>query len=160
MAVSFAKAGAKGIVIVDILDDATLAAAAKDIESHGATVCRQGPQCMINHDKIIATNPLVIVPRHSSRHLERKGRRQRNHPDGGEVWAYRLCGVRYQQSHLVFKTDHPACSNFAGITGQGTLITDMSLGSFNKVMDVNCTGLFLCNKYQLRQMMQQSPLEV
>jgi NAD(P)-dependent dehydrogenase (short-subunit alcohol dehydrogenase family) len=38
VAVSFAKAGAKGVVIVDILDDATLAAGAQKVESYGATV--------------------------------------------------------------------------------------------------------------------------
>lgn len=49
VALSFAKAGVKGVVLVDVLDDATLAAAAKDVQSYGATVRQYGLQYTISH---------------------------------------------------------------------------------------------------------------
>lgn len=49
MALSFAKAGVKGVVLVDVLDDATLAAAAKDVQSYGATVRQYGLRYTISH---------------------------------------------------------------------------------------------------------------
>jgi NAD(P)-dependent dehydrogenase (short-subunit alcohol dehydrogenase family) len=50
--------------------------------------------------------------------------------------------------------------NFAGVIGPGERISDIELKDWEKVMAVNTTGVFLCNKYQLRQMAKQESIEV
>jgi len=60
--------------------------------------------------------------------------------------------------HKFGRIDYAA--NFAGIAGQAFKVADGSLAEFQKVQDVNATGVFLCTKHQLRQMMKQSSIEV
>jgi NAD(P)-dependent dehydrogenase (short-subunit alcohol dehydrogenase family) len=138
VAVSFAKAGAKGVVIVDILDDATLAAGAQKVESYGATVRSHRLQYSKYIIIIIAIKCLAIQ---------------------ADVTKEEDIESAIAQTVSKFgRIDYAA--NFAGTGGQGGPVTDMKLDSFQSVMNVNTTGMFLCNKYQLRQMIQQSPIEV
>ncbi|KAF2494615.1 NAD(P)-binding protein [Lophium mytilinum] len=51
-------------------------------------------------------------------------------------------------------------ANFAGITGGAASVIDGSIEHFQKVQDVNSTGVFLCTKHELRQMIKQSSIEV
>jgi len=51
-------------------------------------------------------------------------------------------------------------ANFAGIAGRSFQIADGSLADFQKVQDVNATGIFLSTKHELRQMMKQTSIEV
>lgn len=51
--------------------------------------------------------------------------------------------------------------NFAGITGPGRqLVSETTLDQFQKVMAVNSSGMLLSTKFELRQMMKQSSVEV
>lgn len=51
-------------------------------------------------------------------------------------------------------------SNFAGIIGPLGATWDTSLEEWKRVIEVNTVGVWLCNKYQLRQMMKQDSIEV
>ncbi|EXJ55089.1 hypothetical protein A1O7_08014 [Cladophialophora yegresii CBS 114405] len=51
-------------------------------------------------------------------------------------------------------------ANFAGIFGSTLPTWDMDAAAFRQVMEVNTTGVWLCNKHQLRQMRQQDSVEV
>ncbi|OCT44282.1 2,5-dichloro-2,5-cyclohexadiene-1,4-diol dehydrogenase [Cladophialophora carrionii] len=51
-------------------------------------------------------------------------------------------------------------ANFAGIFGSTLPTWEMPADAFRQVMEVNTTGVWLCNKYQLRQMMKQDSVEV
>ncbi|KAH7336074.1 hypothetical protein BKA65DRAFT_402711, partial [Rhexocercosporidium sp. MPI-PUGE-AT-0058] len=46
-------------------------------------------------------------------------------------------------------------ANFAGIIGPMDQTAELSFESFQKVMAVNCTGVYLCTKHQLKQMMNE-----
>jgi len=50
-------------------------------------------------------------------------------------------------------------ANFAGITGGGHLVSEITLESFEQVMAVNTSGVLLSTKYELRQMMKQNSTE-
>jgi NAD(P)-dependent dehydrogenase (short-subunit alcohol dehydrogenase family) len=53
------------------------------------------------------------------------------------------------------------CSrNFAGVIGPAERITDIDVKDWEKVMAVNTTGVFLCNKYEMKQMAKQESIEV
>lgn len=49
-------------------------------------------------------------------------------------------------------------SNFAGISGGAVMTLDANGPDFEKVMAVNATGVMLCTKHQMRQMIKQEPL--
>lgn len=53
-----------------------------------------------------------------------------------------------------------ASRNFAGVIGPPERISEIELKDWEKVMAVNTTGVFLCNKYQMRQMAKQESVEV
>lgn len=59
--------------------------------------------------------------------------------------------VRQTVKH--FKTLDIAVNN-AGISGAQTLTSEYSLENWQKVLDVNLTGVFLCMKFQLPQMLR------
>jgi NAD(P)-dependent dehydrogenase (short-subunit alcohol dehydrogenase family) len=50
--------------------------------------------------------------------------------------------------------------NFAGITGDRQSVSEITLDQFQKVMAVNSSGVLLSTKFELRQMMKQSSVEV
>jgi NAD(P)-dependent dehydrogenase (short-subunit alcohol dehydrogenase family) len=50
--------------------------------------------------------------------------------------------------------------NFAGITGGRQSVSEITLDQFQKVMAVNSSGVLLSTKFELRQMMKQSSVEV
>lgn len=45
--------------------------------------------------------------------------------------------------------------NNAGISGESASVADVTLEDWNKVLSVNLTGVFLCAKYELSQMLEQ-----
>ncbi len=51
-------------------------------------------------------------------------------------------------------------SNFAGVIGAMNPIVDLSADNFQKCMAVNSTGVLISTKYELKQMMNQSSIEV
>lgn len=51
-------------------------------------------------------------------------------------------------------------SNFAGIGGPGEHTHSVNLSDFQNCMNVNTTGVFLCTKIQLQQMMKQDSIAV
>lgn len=48
-----------------------------------------------------------------------------------------------------------AAHNNAGISGDMTAFTELSLGSWQRMIDINLTSVFLCMKHELRQMAAQ-----
>ena len=50
--------------------------------------------------------------------------------------------------------------NFAGIIGPMNPIAELSADDFQKCMAVNSTGVLISTKYELKQMMTQSSIEV
>jgi hypothetical protein len=50
--------------------------------------------------------------------------------------------------------------NFAGIFGTLTPTWETDADAFRKVIEVNTTGVWLCNKHELKQMMKQDSVEV
>ncbi len=51
-------------------------------------------------------------------------------------------------------------ANFAGIIGPIQDVAETELDQWRKVMEVNAVGVWICNKYELRQMMKQDSVEV
>lgn len=51
-------------------------------------------------------------------------------------------------------------SNFAGVIGPLGPTWDTNLDDWKRVLEVNTVGVWLCNKYQLKQMMKQDSIEV
>jgi len=51
-------------------------------------------------------------------------------------------------------------ANFAGVVGSSSFMTDTTTEDFLKCMAVNTLGVFLCTKYQIKQMMKQDPIQV
>ena len=49
--------------------------------------------------------------------------------------------------------------NNAGIGGNSAQTVDQSLSEFQRVMDVNVNGVWLCQRAQIRQMLKQEPLD-
>ncbi|CAK7216535.1 hypothetical protein SCUCBS95973_002836 [Sporothrix curviconia] len=50
--------------------------------------------------------------------------------------------------------------NNAGIAQGGVRTTETSTAMFDRTIDVNERGVFLCEKYEIRQMLQQEPLPI
>lgn len=66
-------------------------------------------------------------------------------------------------SRLVYLTSlvtDTVLRNFADILGPMDHTSELPLEEFQKVMAVNCTGVYLCTKHELRQMMKQDSIEV
>lgn len=53
-----------------------------------------------------------------------------------------------------------ANSNFAGVIGPLDLTWDTDSDQWKRVMEINTFGVWLCNKYELRQMMKQESIAV
>ncbi|KAK4937922.1 hypothetical protein LTR10_021563 [Elasticomyces elasticus] len=51
-------------------------------------------------------------------------------------------------------------ANFAGIIGPLDVTWETDTDKWRRVIEVNTVGVWLCNKYQLRQMMKQESIEV
>ncbi|KIX02945.1 uncharacterized protein Z518_06495 [Rhinocladiella mackenziei CBS 650.93] len=51
-------------------------------------------------------------------------------------------------------------ANFAGIIGPLGMTVDTDTEQWKRVIEVNTVGVWLCNKYELKQMMKQDPIEV
>jgi hypothetical protein len=66
----------------------------------------------------------------------------------------------FPASILYFVSTHTRNSNFAGVLGPLSPTVDLSLEEWQKCMDVNCNGVFLSTKHELRQMMKQESIEV
>ena len=52
------------------------------------------------------------------------------------------------------------CANFAGVVGRCEKVVDQNVEDFMKCQAVNSTGVFLCTKHEMRQMMKQSSIKV
>ncbi|KAI6656618.1 hypothetical protein LOD99_1413 [Oopsacas minuta] len=53
-----------------------------------------------------------------------------------------------------------ACFNNAGILSPTCKLPNVKSEDFSKVMDVNVKGVFLCMRYEIKQFLQQEPLEI
>lgn len=51
-------------------------------------------------------------------------------------------------------------ANFAGIVGPPDTIINLDVEKWRKTLEVNSTGVMLCTKHELIQMMKQDSLEV
>jgi NAD(P)-dependent dehydrogenase (short-subunit alcohol dehydrogenase family) len=51
-------------------------------------------------------------------------------------------------------------ANFAGIVGPPDTIVNLDLAKWKKTLDVNTTGVMLCTKYEMIQMMKQDSITV
>jgi NAD(P)-dependent dehydrogenase (short-subunit alcohol dehydrogenase family) len=51
-------------------------------------------------------------------------------------------------------------ANFAGIIGPLKHIWETDLDQWRKVIEVNTIGVWICNKYEMKQMMQQDSIQV
>lgn len=51
-------------------------------------------------------------------------------------------------------------ANFAGIVGPLEMTWDTNIDDWRKVIEINSIGLFICNKHELKQMIEQSSIEV
>ncbi len=51
-------------------------------------------------------------------------------------------------------------ANFAGIVGPSDSIINLDVEKWRKTLEVNSTGVMLCNKHELIQMMKQDSTEV
>ncbi|TKA82584.1 hypothetical protein B0A55_01182 [Friedmanniomyces simplex] len=51
-------------------------------------------------------------------------------------------------------------ANFAGISGPLTAVVDTDTAAWRKVIEVNCVGVWLSMKHELRQMIKQDSLDV
>lgn len=51
-------------------------------------------------------------------------------------------------------------ANFAGISGPLTAVVDTDTAAWRKVIDVNCVGVWLSMKHELRQMIKQDSIDV
>lgn len=49
-------------------------------------------------------------------------------------------------------------ANFAGILGPLSAAVDTPLDAFQRVLEINTTGVWICTKLEMAQMMKQSPL--
>ena len=50
--------------------------------------------------------------------------------------------------------------NFAGVLGPATHTFETSFEDYQNYMTVNCTGVFLSTKHEIRQVMKQERIEV
>lgn len=50
-------------------------------------------------------------------------------------------------------------ANFAGVVGPLAMSWDIALEDYKKVIDVNLTGVWVCVKHELKQMLKQSSIE-
>lgn len=51
-------------------------------------------------------------------------------------------------------------ANFAGIVGPPDTIINLDVEKWKKTLDVNATGVMLCTKHEMIQMIKQDSLEV
>lgn len=51
-------------------------------------------------------------------------------------------------------------ANFAGIVGPPDTIVNLDVEKWKRCLDVNTTGVMLCTKHQLIQMMKQAPVDL
>ncbi|OCT45296.1 3-oxoacyl-[acyl-carrier-protein] reductase FabG [Cladophialophora carrionii] len=119
VAVSFAKEGAKAVVIVDINDEETMALGKAAVEAHGA-------ECLairadVTQEAEVASAVAQAVAKFG-------------------------------------RIDYAA--NFAGIVGPPDSIVNLDVAKWKKTLDVNATGVMLCTKYEMIQMMKQDSLAV
>jgi len=121
IAVSFAKSGARGVVIVDIQDEETMKGAKAEVESHGNKVKCLPIRANVTDEKDVESAIAKTVS------------------EFGRI-------------------DYAA--NFAGVGGPHKNISDTTVEEFEKVMAINTTGVFICTKHQLLQMMKQDSIEV
>jgi len=119
VAVSFAKDGARAVVLVDIQDEATFAAGKKEVEACGS-------ECLTIRADVTKE---AEVEKAVSEAVDKFGR-----------------------------IDYAA--NFAGITGQAGIISELDVDQWQQIMAVNSTGVVLSTKYELRQMKKQSSVDV
>ena len=77
--------------------------------------------------------------------------------NGETVWANWLCSVR-ETIPSPLQATLTSCSNAAGITGPTDFITTTPSEAFEKCLNVNTLGVFLCMKHQLLQMQEQQPV--
>lgn len=119
VAVSFAKEGARAVVLVDIQDAATFEAGKKEVESYGT-------ECLAIHADVTKEDEMEKAVAEA---VAKFGR-----------------------------IDYAA--NFAGVTGRAGLVSDMSLDEYQKTMAVNSSGVIISTKWELRQMMKQSSIDV
>lgn len=80
--------------------------------------------------------------------------------NGNALFVQTDVSVSTEVQHLIQQTidrygrlDY-ACNN-AGIGGEAALTADYSEESWNKVISINLTGVWLCMKYEIRQMLEQ-----
>jgi NAD(P)-dependent dehydrogenase (short-subunit alcohol dehydrogenase family) len=119
IAVSFAREGARGVVIVDVLDDADMEAGKKAVEE-------QGTECLIIRADVTKEED---IERAVAQAVEKFGR-----------------------------IDYAA--NFAGVLGPSQRVADSDYDKWQKTLAVNCDGVLLSMKHEMRQMMKQSSHEV
>ena len=119
VAVSFAREGARGVVFVDILDDADMEAGKKAVE-------QQGTECLALKADVTKEEDIERAVAHA---VEKFGR-----------------------------IDYAA--NFAGVLGPSQRVTDSDYDKWQKALAVNCDGVLLSMKHELRQMMKQTSHEV
>ncbi|OCK73173.1 NAD(P)-binding protein [Lepidopterella palustris CBS 459.81] len=114
IAVSFAREGARGVILVDIQDETTFREGKAAVEAYG-TKCLTIRADVTNEKEVESAIEQAVK-------------------EFGRI-------------------DYAA--NFAGIGGPGLNITDLDVNGFLKTMTVNSTGVFLCIKHELRQMIKQ-----
>lgn len=67
---------------------------------------------------------------------------------------------RLEEAVWTILTTCPQTSNFAGIIGPLTQTWETDTEQWKRVIEVNTIGVWLCNKYELRQMMKQDSIHV
>jgi len=121
IAVSFAKLGSRGVVILDIQDDEIMNGARAEVESHGSKVKCLTIRADVTKEKEVESAIAKTVS------------------EFGRI-------------------DYTA--NFAGVGGPYKTIAETTVEEWEKVMAINTTGVFICTKHQILQMMKQDSLEV
>jgi NAD(P)-dependent dehydrogenase (short-subunit alcohol dehydrogenase family) len=132
IAVSFAKEGARGVVLVDVGDAETLEQGKKNVEEYGTEVTATLPTTNTPH----TTHTTQCLAIHADVTQEASISR-----------AVASAVARFG------RIDYAA--NFAGIFGSSDSIADMNLSEWQKTQDVNSTGILLATKYEMRQMLLQ-----
>jgi NAD(P)-dependent dehydrogenase (short-subunit alcohol dehydrogenase family) len=136
IAVSFAKEGARGVVIVDIQDDATFAEGKKNVEEFGCEVY-YSPLPFFNRQSADVYKCLII---------------------NANVTKEEDMERAVQEAVIKFgRIDYAA--NFAGVAGPIDPISEVKLSDWQKTQDVNSTGVLLATKHEMRQMMKQTSID-
>jgi NAD(P)-dependent dehydrogenase (short-subunit alcohol dehydrogenase family) len=140
IAVSFAREGARGVVIVDI-NQATLEEGKKIVESYGT-------KCLAVQADVTKEED---VERAVAAAVEEFGR-----IDYAAYVAFVFLVVWSEKGD----GELMRVRNFAGVLGPATHTFETSFEDYQKCMAVNCTGVFLSTKHEIRQMMKQESIEV